>query len=203
MERWKHWKEKEIKCQSITAEDDSALSERVKKGAALEVAFLILAVLLFTLFKINQKTTAKRTDFASALSVRLSYAIYFGWVTVATIANVSSMLVQLGFEGVFGLSAEAWAVMILVVAVLIGSATALVNSSPEYSLVLVWAFWGIYSRHVSETEWNQQYPQIILAVQILLPLLVLVTIGALVRWLRKPKGPGMFTEPTGVEPERS
>ncbi len=169
----------------------------------LWLSSLILFFLLFSLYKINRITTAKRSDFASTFSARLPFAVYFGWVTVATIANVSSMLVQLGFEGVFGLSAEAWTVVILLVAVLIGSATALVNSSPEYSLVLVWAFWGIYSRHVSETEWNQQYPQIILAVQILLPLLVLVTIGALVRWLRKPIGPGMFTEPTGVEPERS
>ena len=162
----------------------------------LWLSALILAVLLFTLFKINQITTAKRTDFASTLSVRLPFAIYFGWVTVATIANISSLLVQLGFEEGLGLSAQSWTVVILVVAVLIGSATALVNSSPGYSLVLVWAFWGIYSRHMSETEWDQQYPNIILAVQILLPLLALATIGACVRWLRQPVGQGMLTQPT-------
>lgn len=162
----------------------------------LWLSALILAVLLFTLFKINQITTAKRTDFASTLSVRLPFAIYFGWVTVATIANISSLLVQLGFEEGLGLSAQSWTVVILVVAVLIGSATALVNSSPGYSLVLVWAFWGIYSRHMSETEWDQQYPNIILAVQILLPVLALATIGACVRWLRQPVGQGMLTQPT-------
>jgi hypothetical protein len=163
----------------------------------LWLSTLILALLLFSLFKINQITTAKRTNFASTLSVRLPFAIYFGWVTVATIANISSLLVQLGFEEVFGLSAQAWTVVILVVAVLIGYATALANSSPGYSLVLVWAFWGIYSRHLSESEWNQQDPSIILAVQILLPVLVLGTIGACVRWLRQPVGQGMLTEPTG------
>lgn len=156
----------------------------------LGLSSLILFLLLFSLYKINRITTAKRSDIANVILARLPFAVYFGWVTVATIANVSSMLVQLGFEKGFGLSAEAWTVAMLVIAVLIGSATALVNASPEYSLVLVWAFWGIYSRHVSETEWNQQYPQIILAVQILLPLLVLVTIGALVRWLRKPLASG-------------
>lgn len=152
----------------------------------LWLSALILVLLLFCLFKINRLTTATRMNLASTLSVRIPFAIYFGWVTVATIANISSFLVQLGLGDGFGLSAQAWTVVILVVAVLIGSATALVNASPAYSLVLVWAFWGIYSRHISSSEWNQQYPDIILALQILLPVLVLVTVAALIRWLRQP-----------------
>jgi hypothetical protein len=136
---------------------------------------------------INQATTKKRSTIEQTLSVRLPFAIYFGWVTVATIANISSYLVQLGYqEGFLGLSAEIITVAILVVATLIGAATALVNSSPAYSLVLVWAFFGIYSRHTSAFEWNFQYPSIILATQVLMALLVLVSVGALVRWLRAP-----------------
>ncbi|HEY7796726.1 MAG TPA: hypothetical protein VIB61_03020 [Microbacteriaceae bacterium] len=163
----------------------------------LWLSALILALLLFCLFRINQVTTAKRTDLASTLSVRLPFAIYFGWVTVATIANISSLLVQLGFaEGIF-LSAQTWTVVVLVVAVSIGATTAIKNSSPAYSLVLVWAFWGIYSRHMAATEWNQQYPAIILAVQILLPVLVLVSIGALVKWLRQPVDAGVPIQAQG------
>lgn len=152
----------------------------------LWLSALILALLLFSLFKINQVTTHQRVDLASTLSIRVPFAIYFGWVTVATIANISSLLVQLGFAEGLVLPAQTWTVVILVVAALIGSLTALVNASPAYSLVLLWAFWGIYSRHVAESEWNRQYPEIILAVQILLPILALVTIGAFVKWLRQP-----------------
>jgi hypothetical protein len=72
-----------------------------------------------------------------------------------------------------------------VVAVAIGSVTALVNSSPSYALVLVWAFWGILSRHVSPAEWNSEFPSVILATQILLPTLALVAVIALVGWLRQ------------------
>jgi hypothetical protein len=160
----------------------------------LGLAALILALLLFCLFKINQATTARRTDLATTLTVRIPFAIYFGWVTVATIANISSLLVQQGFGDGFGVSAETWTVVILLVAVLIGSFTALVNASPAYSLVLVWAFWGIYSRHTAASEWNQQYPSVILTVQLLLPVLALVTIGALVRWLRQPASPESLSE---------
>ena len=151
----------------------------------LGLSALILVGLLFCLLMINKVTTASREDLASTFTVRVPFAIYFGWVTVATIANISSYLVQLGYqEGFLGLSAEILTVAILIVATLIGTATALINSSPAYSLVLVWAFYGIYSRHTSEFEWNFQYPSIILATQVLMVVLVLVSLAAAVRWLR-------------------
>ena len=152
----------------------------------LLVASLILVGLLFCLYKINRVTTAKRTSFEETISVRLPFEVYFGWVSVATIANISSFLVQQGFQDGYLLDAQTWTVVILVVATLIGTATALVNSSPAYSLVLVWAFFGIYSRHISPFEWNFQYPNIILATQILIPVLVVVSVGALVRLFREP-----------------
>lgn len=152
----------------------------------LWLSVIIITLLLWTLIKINKHTTAFRTSAATTISIRIPFAGYFGWVTVATVANVSALLVQSGFKDGFVFSAEAWTIVILCVAVLIGSTTALINSSPAYSVVLVWAFWGILSRHLSEAGWNQQYPSIISAVQILLAVLVLLTFVAFVRWLRQP-----------------
>jgi hypothetical protein len=143
---------------------------------------------LFCLYKINQATTAKRTSLEQTITTRLPFEIYFGWVTVATIANISSFLVQQGFQDGYLLDAQTWTVLILVVATLIGTATALVNSSPAYALVLVWAFYGIYSRHISPFEWNLEYPNIILATQILIPVLGVVSVVAGVRWLRAFRG---------------
>ena len=155
----------------------------------LWISALIIAGLLWTLIRINQETTGVRTTWGSTIAIRLPFAVYFGWVTVATVANVSALLVQAGFGDGFWLSAETWTIVILIVAVVIGSVTALVNSSPAYGAVLVWAFWGILSRHLSASGWDQEYPNIILSVQILLPVLGLVTVVALVRWLRQPVTP--------------
>jgi hypothetical protein len=152
----------------------------------LWVSTLIIVALLGTLVAINTKTTARRATLGSTFAIRIPFAVYFGWVTVATVANISAALVQAGLGDGFVFSAETWTIVILVVAVGIGSTTALVNSSPTYALVLVWAFWGILSRHLSPTEWNQEYPSIIVALQILLPLLGLVAVVALVRWFRQP-----------------
>ena len=133
---------------------------------------------------IERNTTARKSTSEQTISVRLPFEIYFGWVSVATIANISSFFVQLGFQDGYLISAESWTIAVLVVATLIGTATALVNSSPAYSLVLVWAFFGIYSRHTSPFEWNFQYPNIILATQVLMAVLVVVSVGAGIRWLR-------------------
>ena len=73
-------------------------------------------------------------------------------------------------------------------ATLVGTATALINSSPAYPLELVWVFYGIYSSHTSPLEWNFQYPSIILATQVLMAVLVVVSVGAGVGWLRAPVG---------------
>jgi hypothetical protein len=148
---------------------------------------LILVGLLFCLYKINKETTSKSTSLEQTLTTRIPFEIYFGWVTVATIANISSFLVQQGFQDGYLLDAQTWTVVILVVATLIGTVTALINSSPAYSLVLLWAFYGIYSRHISPLEWNFQYPNIILATQILMLILGVVSVAALVKWAKDSK----------------
>jgi len=49
-ERWKHWKDKkEVNCEKLPTEVNSTLSSRVKKGAILEITFLLLTVLLMTI----------------------------------------------------------------------------------------------------------------------------------------------------------
>lgn len=153
----------------------------------LWLSAIIIALLLWSLIRINKHTSALRTSAGITLSIRIPFAIYFGWVTVATVANISALLVQMGMEDGLGVSAETWTILILVVAVVIGSITALVNSSPAYAAVLVWAFWGILSRHLSAADWNQQYPNVILTVEVLLTVLLIVTVGACIRWMRQPR----------------
>lgn len=45
--------------------------------------------------------------------------LYLGWVSIATAANVTAMLVAAGFGG-FGISADVWAVGVIAVAGLVG-----------------------------------------------------------------------------------
>ena len=154
----------------------------------LWASLIVMLALLVSLIVINQKTTSHPMNWASTFAVRLPFSIYFGWITVATVANVSALIVQLGYQGGGILSAEAWTITILIVAAAIGIATTLINKSMAYGLVLVWAYWGILARHLSPDEWNQEYPSVILTTQILLPILALVSLAAGALWLRQRRG---------------
>ncbi len=74
--------------------------------------------------------------------VRLPVSIYLGWITVATIANVTSTLDYLRWGG-WGIDPQVWAVILLAAGVGIATAVSLTRRDVAYLLVLVWAFAGV------------------------------------------------------------
>ena len=80
--------------------------------------------------------------------VHIPFSIYLGWITVATIANATQLLFYLGWSG-WGISPEAWAVIMLAAGVVISAAMSLRRADIAYSLVLVWAYVGIAIEHAN------------------------------------------------------
>ncbi len=78
--------------------------------------------------------------------VHLPFSIYLGWVTVATIANVTAVLYYVGWSG-WGISPEMWTAVVLAVASIIAIIMSITRADVAYLLVLVWAFIGIYVKH--------------------------------------------------------
>ncbi len=119
-------------------------------------AMLALLLLLITIYERlwSVRDTASRGHY---LSVQLPFSIYLGWITVATVANATSLLDFLGWSG-WGISDATWAMVMLIVATIIGIAVILKRRDSAYGLVLVWAFVGIAIKHagtssVSLTAW--------------------------------------------------
>jgi translocator protein len=73
------------------------------------------------------------------------FSLYLGWVTVATVANVSVVLVEAGWDGL-GLAPAVWTVAVLAVALAIGAGVSLRRGDAIFPLVLTWAFAGIAVR---------------------------------------------------------
>lgn len=73
--------------------------------------------------------------------MRLPFSIYLGWLTVATVANVSVTLVALGVTG--GALAPFWAAVAIAAATLIGLAVLRRRGDVAFVGVLVWALIGI------------------------------------------------------------
>lgn len=82
--------------------------------------------------------------------VDMPFSIYLGWISVATIANASVVLLDLNWDG-FGLSETIWTVIVLVIAVILGLIMTLKRSEVFYTLVLIWAFIGITQNGSGDT----------------------------------------------------
>jgi len=110
-------------------------------GWTLVAMLLLLASLLATYLRagIGRTPVASR---AERWCIRVPFSVYLGWITVATIANVTDVL-SLTTWGGWGLAPEMWAVALLAVAVLIALAMAVTRRDAAYILVLTWAFAGI------------------------------------------------------------
>ncbi|MBN9239488.1 MAG: hypothetical protein BGO97_07335 [Micrococcales bacterium 70-64] len=78
------------------------------------VALLAVLVRLFLLCRAFPPSGA-----VDAVITDGTLGLYLGWVSIATAANATAVLVAAGFTG-FGLSADIWAVAVLAVAALVG-----------------------------------------------------------------------------------
>ncbi|MAT42691.1 MAG: tryptophan-rich sensory protein [Anaerolineaceae bacterium] len=74
--------------------------------------------------------------------VETPFSIYLGWISVATIANASVVLITLNW-GQFGLSAAVWTAVMISIAGLLGILMSFLRREIAYSLVLIWAIIGI------------------------------------------------------------
>ncbi|MEN6435354.1 MAG: tryptophan-rich sensory protein [Anaerolineaceae bacterium] len=108
------------------------------------LTIIAMLVLLSTLIITYIRLGNGRTDapLAEKLAVRILFSIYLGWITVATVANVTSLLDYLKWNG-FGISAVTWMGIMLAAVLVI---TALMNFTRRdiaYTLVILWALAGI------------------------------------------------------------
>ena len=124
------------------------------------LAVLIMGGLLFTLIRIADILRDNVLGKKERWLVRLPFSVYFGWITVATIANITVFLVSLGWNR-FGLSEVFWTIAILLVGALIGSWRMLKDHVIPYGLVLVWAYVAILYKHLSASGFAGKYPEVI------------------------------------------
>ncbi|MHC5037398.1 MAG: tryptophan-rich sensory protein [Planctomycetota bacterium] len=110
---------------------------------SVAVMFLLLLTLIFIYLRLEVGRV--RVGRIEQVCIHAPVSIYLGWITVATIANVSITLTHLAWDG-WGLSPQAWTLVMLGVAVCIATGIAFSRGDAAFLLVLVWAFIGIAVR---------------------------------------------------------
>ena len=105
---------------------------------------LLLLASLIKIYLILRKGNSQIST-GERWAVRIPFSIYLGWITVATIANISATLVSLNWNGL-GIAPTTWFLVVLVAAILITTLMAYFRRDIAYLLVPVWAFVGIAQR---------------------------------------------------------
>ena len=131
---------------------------------------LILASLIAVYMRldIGRKSVSKRKKWC----VHFPISIYLGWISVATIVNVASWLYFVEWNG-WGISAELWTAMMLLVASLIAAFFVNKRRDFAYTGVTVWALIAIAIK-----QWNNSLLRN-LALILAIALILMITIKSL------------------------
>lgn len=155
------------------------------------VTVLLMALLVYSLAQIIRMLCGAQLCFKERICVRLPFSVYFAWILVAAIANVTVLLVSLNWNG-WGVSREIWTIIALALGAGLGIAGMLYCKNIAFGLVFLWAYAGILKQHASPLGWDLQYPQVVTALLICMLLFVGV-IGYLLFEKRKKINPDTTT----------
>lgn len=113
-------------------------------GVLVMLSLLGLLIASYLRLDVNRSSASG----AEWWSVDLLFSIYLGWITVATVANVTDWLYLVGWNG-YGIAAPTWAAIMIAVASVLGLLMALTRRDAGYLFVLVWSFVGIALKQVA------------------------------------------------------
>lgn len=112
----------------------------------LWLSLLIMIGLLVTLILINTRIKELPLSISKA-----AFGIYLGWICIATIANVTALLVHIDWGG-FGISEQSWSIALIVTGLLITSFSMLQLKNPFIGLAVAWAFLGIAFKRSTDNQ---------------------------------------------------
>lgn len=128
---------------------------------ALSVMTIVL--LLIVLIVITKRLRGADNSLKMKVTTQAGFSLYYGWIIAATIANISVFLTYTGWDG-WGISQQVWTMLVLLTGAVIAGAVVIVGKDRIAGAAVMWAYVGIFIRHVSLAQGEPVYPFIIAAV---------------------------------------
>jgi translocator protein len=115
------------------------------------LSVLIMFVFLLILIRVYLYLQAFRSELSAGQRfwLYIPFVVYLGWISVATIANITAWLVSRGWDG-FGIAPGTWSLIMVCTAILLGLVFTFQRRDSAYALVVSWALFGIYSAQHSQ-----------------------------------------------------
>jgi hypothetical protein len=118
------------------------------------VCMLVLLASLLLMY-VRLKVGMSNAGSAEKFMVHLPMSIYLGWISIATIANVTALLVHYGWNR-FGVSEQIWAVIMISIGIVLGLLMAFVRKDIFHALVVDWAVLGIMLKRLAADSASTQ-----------------------------------------------
>lgn len=154
----------------------------IREMLVVSVALMLIQLVTLILINIRLSIYSPEKSLASKLFTQFPLGIYFAWICIATIANISSSLLGLGWEG-GQISAQVWTVILVAVAAVLSLFIILSQKNIFFGLVVIWALYGIVSKR--QNEGADLYQPIIVTAWICMALIALVVLVQLIRNLKQ------------------
>ena len=104
----------------------------------LVISLVLMLGILINLIQINQLLKNTR-NWEDKITLKLPFTVYFGWISIASIANVTALLVSYKWNRL-GISEELWTAIILIFGVFIALTQIIYFRQIAYTFVIIWAY---------------------------------------------------------------
>lgn len=143
-------------------------------GLSVIIMFALLATLIAMFLRVDRAVTSA----GGGRFARVPISVYFGWITIATIANITAFLVSVDWGG-FGIPETVWTVIVIAAGLAVTLAMLIRHRNIAFSAVAVWAFAGIAAKRVAEG--TPEGPAVLVTAIIAALVVVVVAVITLVR----------------------
>lgn len=144
----------------------------------LALSVIVMLVLLISLILLqNHIYKLKDNTRKFYWFVKVPFNIYLGWISVATIVNITVLLYSLNWSGL-GIAPQMWSGIMIMIAGILGLCISIYRKDIFFPLVIIWAINGIQAKFPTTIE-------ITSAVGVSLIILIAVVIWQLIQPLRR------------------
>jgi len=112
----------------------------------IELSVVIMLLFLIMLIQLFLKSTTMSGTLTSTQKFILQtpFIVYLGWISVATIANITALLVAYNWTA-FTIAPVYWSATMILIAIVLAILMLKKFKAIPFALVVAWALWGIYN----------------------------------------------------------
>ena len=112
----------------------------------IELSVLIMLLFLSTLIQLFLKTKTMALDLSltQRFILQTPFIVYLGWISVATIANITALLVAYKWTAL-NIAPVYWSAVMILIAIVLAVLMVKKFQVVSFTLVVAWALWGIYN----------------------------------------------------------